>query len=75
MNILSDMSYAGNLPTTPDKDNPNKHYFVAEMYHDIWQRSNGQWTSDGQPNMIGKELVWNYSFDFPGRKIINVEIK
>lgn len=65
---------AGSLQTTQDKNNPNIYYFVGNFSHDIWMRSNGEWTSDGSPNTI-KPLDWNYSFEFPGRKIKSVNVK
>lgn len=62
------------VPTTKDNTNPNKYYFVANFYYDIWKRSNGAWTSDGSPDTM-KTMSWNYSYEFPGRKIKSVIVK
>lgn len=65
---------AGSLQTTQNKDNPNIYYFVGNFSHDIWMRSNGEWTSDGSPGMR-KPMNWNYSFEFPGRKIKSIDVR
>lgn len=62
------------LPTYPDGDNKNIHYFVGLGYHDIWQRSNGQWTSDGYPGSPSN-TTWDYEFYFPNRVIKSVKVE
>lgn len=65
---------AGALPTTQDKNDPNKYYFVALFSSDIWRRSDGvTWTGDGSPGGP-VNITFPYSFDFPGRKIKSVEV-
>ncbi|GJM83683.1 hypothetical protein HMSSN139_61790 [Paenibacillus sp. HMSSN-139] len=59
----------GSLPTTQDKNDPNKYFFVALFSSDIWRRSDGvTWTGDGSPGGV-VNITFPYSFDFPGRKI------
>ncbi|MEK3661520.1 DUF5704 domain-containing protein [Paenibacillus sp. FSL F4-0236] len=67
---------AGTLPTTVDTNNPNIYYFVALFSYDIWRRSDGvTWTSDGYPGQLNKSIPkFDYSFDFPGRKIKSVKV-
>lgn len=65
---------AGTLPTTPDKDNPDKYYFVGLFSSDIWRRSDGvTWTGEGEPGE-SVNIRFPYSFDFPGRKIKSVDV-
>ena len=65
---------AGTLPTTQDKNDPNKYYFVALFSSDIWRRSDGvTWTGDGSPGGA-VNITFPYSFDFPGRKIKSVQV-
>lgn len=55
----------------------NYRYFVGMMYYDMWKDSAGNWTDGGrQPNkgMRGEE-TFTYKFQFPTRKIKNVEAR
>lgn len=74
--IANQHAAAGTLPTTMEIGNPNKYYFVALFSYDIWRRSDGvTWTSDGHPGQGNVSIPkFNYSFDFPGRKIKNVKV-
>ncbi|WGV33236.1 DUF5704 domain-containing protein [Paenibacillus polymyxa] len=59
----------------PDK---NDRYFVGMMYFDMWKNTAGTWVTDGgkQPNKdMQGEATFTYKFNFPGRKIKNVEAK
>lgn len=67
-------SAAGTVQTTQDQTDKNKYYFVANFYYDIWKRSDGSWTSDGSPDTI-KNMNWDYSYEFTGRKITNVDVR
>lgn len=62
------------LPTYPDGNNKNIHYFVGLGYHDIWQRTSGEWTSDGHPGGPSN-TTWDYEFYFPNRKIKSVKVE
>lgn len=74
LSILPRVDAAGTLPTTPDINDSNKHYFVALFSSDIWRRSDGAtWTGDGQPGGA-VDITFPYSFDFPGRKIKDVTV-
>ncbi len=65
---------AGTLPTTQDRNEPNKYYFVGLFSSDIWRRSDGvTWTGDGSPGGP-VNITFPYSFDFPGRKIKSVQV-
>ncbi|ANS75343.1 hypothetical protein AWM70_12600 [Paenibacillus yonginensis] len=70
---LTSASGAATVPYTQDNTNPNKYYFVANFYYDIWKRSNGTWTSDGSPDTT-KTMSWDYSYTFPDRKITKVDV-
>ncbi|MCC3382182.1 DUF5704 domain-containing protein [Paenibacillus farraposensis] len=56
----------------------NNRYFVGMMYFDMWKNTAGGWvTDDGkQPNKNMQGMAtFTYKFQFPGRKIKNVEAK
>lgn len=62
------------LPTYPEATNNNIHYFVGLGYHDIWQRTNGEWTSDGYPNGPTNP-IFDYTFNFPNRVIKSIKVE
>lgn len=73
--VIIQHAFAGVLPTTTDPNDKNKHYFVGSFTYEIWRYSDGiNWTPEGKPGETGKNILYNYSFDFPGRKIKNVTL-
>lgn len=56
----------------------NERYFVGMMYFDMWKNTAGTWVTDGgkQPNKNMQGMAkFTYKFQFPGRKIKNVEAR
>lgn len=55
----------------------NYRYFVGMMYYEMWRSTDGSWTDGGrQPNKgMRGEATFTYKFQFPGRKIKNVEAR
>ncbi|TKH44425.1 hypothetical protein C1I60_10615 [Paenibacillus terrae] len=55
----------------------NDRYFVGMMYFDMWRNSAGVWVTDKkEPNRhMHGEATFTYKFQFPGRKIKNVEAR
>lgn len=55
----------------------NYRYFVGMMYYEMWKRTDGTWTDGGrQPNKgMHGEATFTYKFQFPNRKIKNVEAR
>ncbi len=62
---------SSSLPVTQDTTNPNVYYFVALFSYDIWHGTT--WTKEGRPGDHVK-IYFDYSFDFPNRKIKKVEV-
>lgn len=56
--------------TTPER---NVYYYAAMMSQDIWKHADGKWQHTGYP---GGPIDWlfDYSFEFPGRKIKKIEV-
>uniref|UniRef100_UPI0021B3CFB7 DUF5704 domain-containing protein n=1 Tax=Geobacillus sp. (strain Y412MC10) TaxID=481743 RepID=UPI0021B3CFB7 len=63
-------------PLKYHKEN-NYRYFVGMMYYDMWKSPSGGWTDGGrQPNKgMRGEATFTYKFQFPDRKIKNVEAR
>ncbi|WP_074048565.1 DUF5704 domain-containing protein [Paenibacillus ihumii] len=55
----------------------NYRYFVGMFYYDMWKDSAGNWTDGGrQPNKgMRGEASFTYRFQFPNRKIKDVEAR
>lgn len=55
----------------------NYRYFVGMMYYEMWRSTDGSWTDGGrQPNKgMRGEATFTYKFQFPNRKIKNVEAR
>lgn len=55
----------------------NYRYFVGMMYYEMWRSTDGSWTDGGrQPNKgMHGEAAFTYKFQFPNRKIKNVEAR
>lgn len=53
----------------------NYRYFVGFYYYDMWKDTSGVWTGEGkQPNRgMHGEASFTYKFQFPGRKIKDVQ--
>lgn len=70
--LLPNDTKAGSLPVTQDRVDKNKYYFVALFSYDIWKGTT--WTKEGRPG-DAVTIPFNYSFDFPNRKIKDVQIQ
>ncbi|CAM3707387.1 PKD domain-containing protein [Marinicrinis lubricantis] len=61
---------ASSLPTVPDSENSNRHYFVALFSYEIWRHSDGSWTAEGWMGQEDKVIPFDYSFEAPSGTVI-----
>lgn len=83
--LSSQMAFSANSPyslvMTKSEKNENIYYTVGMGYADIWTNSAGDYIADpynGQIIAPGQTIVshdeWSYQFNFPGRKVKNVQV-